>query len=305
MTAQIVEELELPLVAPDALASRRTQSMAQYEQAYAVMPDENEGEHFRYCPGCGLGIAQSGILRAYARLQLDPSKTVTLGGSGCYSLMGHYIKSHHSHGGHGRACAVATGVKMANPELTVITLQGDGDSLAIGAPHFVHAARRNIDITVILFNNFGYGDTGMQYGPTTPKGSITETSPYGMPENNFDVINLALGAGAGYAARTTVYHSNHLVRCVEAAIRFKGFSVVEILQNCHELWGKRNGMPTAAEMLKWYAGNSVMQNVAETMEPEDLVGKFILGQWWGQRRPEMTEEWQATVAKAQEAASAN
>lgn len=302
MTTQVLEELDIHIEDREQLGGRKTRPMAEYEEAYAVMPDETKGDHFRYCPGCGLGIAQSGILRAYARLQLDPSKVVTLGGSGCYSLMGHYFKSHHSHGGHGRACAVATGVKMSNPDLTVITLQGDGDSLAIGAPHFVHAARRNIDITVILFNNFGYGDTGMQYGPTTPKGSITETSPYGMPENDFDVVNLALGAGAGYAARTTVYHSNHLGRCVEDAIKHKGFSVVEILQNCHELWGKRNGMPTAADMLKWYESNSVMQAAAASMTPEDLSGKFILGQWYGHERPEMTEEWSKIVRQAQETA---
>lgn len=298
-TTQILETLEIPLASRSALGDKRLHPMAEYEHEYGVMPDESSGEHLRYCPGCGLGIAQSAIIRAFSRLQLDPGKVVTLGGSGCYAVMGHYFKSSHSHGGHGRACAVATGVKLSRPDLTVITIQGDGDGLAIGAPHFVHAARRNIDITVIVFNNFGYGETGMQYGPTTPKGTFTETSPYGMPENSFDVVNLALGAGAGYAARSTVYHSQHLVRCIEDAISFKGFSVVEVLQNCHELWGKRNGMPTAPEMLKWYAENSVMQSVAEKMELTDLAGKFILGQWYGQRRPEFGEEWRSVVEKAQ------
>lgn len=297
MVTEVLEELPIALI--DARGDKRLHPMADYEAQYAVMPDETKGDHFRYCPGCGLGIAQSAIIRAFARLELDPDKVVTLGGSGCYAVMGHYFKSSHSHGGHGRAAAVATGVKLVNPELTVICIQGDGDGLAIGAPHFVHAARRNIDITVIIFNNFGYGETGMQYGPTTPKGTITETSPYGMPENSFDVVNLALGAGAGYAARTTVYHSQHMVRCIEDAIKFKGFSVIEVLQNCHELWGKRNGMPTAAEMLQWYADNSVMKAAAEKMEPEAIMGKFILGQWYGPTRPEFGEEWKATIAKAQ------
>ncbi len=299
MTTQVIDILDIPASGKSVLGDKRPHPMVEYENAFAVMPDETKGDHFRYCPGCGLGIAQSAIIRAFSRLQLDPAKLVTLGGSGCYAVMGHYFKSSHSHGGHGRACAVATGIKLANPELTVITIQGDGDGLAIGAPHFVHAARRNLDITVIIFNNFGYGETGMQYGPTTPKGSITETSPYGMPENSFDVVNLALGAGAGYAARSTVYHSQHLVRCIEDAVRFKGFSVVEVLQNCHELWGKRNGMPTAADMIQWYADNSVMQAAAEKMELEDLAGKFILGQWYGQPRPEFSQEWREVVARAQ------
>lgn len=296
---QVIEKLEIQESKRSIYGDRRVHPMEEYEREYAVMPDAEEGDHFRYCPGCGLGIAQSAIIRAFARLELDPDKVVTLGGSGCYAVMGHYFKSSHSHGGHGRACAVATGIKLSKPELTVITIQGDGDGLAIGAPHFVHAARRNIDITVIVFNNFGYGETGMQYGPTTPKGSITETSPYGMPENSFDAVELALGAGAGYAARSTVYHSQHLVRCLEDAIKFKGFSFVEVLQNCHELWGKRNGMPTAAEMLQWYADNSVMQAAAEKMELEDLAGKFVLGQWYGRSRPEFGSEWRGIVEKAQ------
>jgi 2-oxoglutarate/2-oxoacid ferredoxin oxidoreductase subunit beta len=286
---------------PETRRSVKPRPMEEYISTYGNMPDETKGQHFRYCPGCGLGIAQSAIMRAFDRLELDPEKLVTVGGSGCYAVMGAYYKASQAHMGHGRACAMATAIKLCKPELTVVTLQGDGDALAIGAQHFVHAARRNIDITVIIFNNFVYGETGGQHGPTTPATTVTETSPYGMVENALDPVNLALGAGAGYAARTTVYHAQHMVRAIEGAVRHKGFSVVEILQNCHELWGKRNGMPTAAEMLQWYADNSVMQAAAERMEPEDLSGKFILGQWYGHPRPEMTEEWEKIKRLAQAA----
>jgi 2-oxoglutarate ferredoxin oxidoreductase subunit beta len=152
---------------------------------------------------------------------------------------------------------------------------------------------------VIVFNNFVYGETGGQHGPTTPRDTITQTSPYGMVENEFDIINVALGAGAGYAARTTVFHAQHMVRAIEGAIRHKGFSVVEILQNCHELWGKRNGMPKATDMLEWYRDNSMTSAQAAKLEPEDILGKFIIGTWTGPDRPELSEEWQKLVDRVQ------
>jgi 2-oxoglutarate ferredoxin oxidoreductase subunit beta len=273
--------------------------MEDYIEVFGNVPDEDSGQHFRYCPGCGLGIAQSAIMRAWDRIGIDPEKLVTVGGSGCYAVMGSYYKASQAHMGHGRACAMATAIKMSDPSLTVVTLQGDGDAMAIGAQHFVHAARRNIDITVIIFNNFVYGETGGQHGPTTPIDTITQTSPYGMVENEFDIINVALGAGAGYAARTTVFHAQHMVRAIEGAIRHKGFSVVEILQNCHELWGKRNGMPKATDMLEWYRDNSMTSAQAAKLEPEDILGKFIIGTWTGPDRPELSEEWQKLVDRVQ------
>jgi len=252
---------------------------------YAVVPDKS----FRYCPGCGLGMAQSAILRAFHRLQLDPSKVATTGGSGCYAIMAHYFKSNHHHGSHGRGCAVATGMKLARPELTVITLQGDGDLLSIGGNHFIHAARRNLDITVICFNNFGYGDTGGQYAATTPAGSITDTSPYGMPEEPFDPCQLAIGAGASFAARSTVAHPVHLTRVISEAIAWKGFAFVEVLQHCHVLWGRRNGMPEAMDMILHYKENAVHNRPG--LDDEDKAGKFVLGVLHREARPEFGEHY--------------
>jgi len=271
---------------------------------YADVPDK----HFRYCPGCGLGMAQSALMRAFHRLDLDITQVATAGGSGCYSIMAHYFKSGHVHGSHGRGCAVATGIKMARPELKVLTLQGDGDLLAIGGNHFIHAARRNIDITVICFNNFGFGDTGGQFAPTTPLNSVTETSQQGMPEPAFDACKLAIGAGASFVARTTVAHPVHMTRVLAEAIDWKGFAFVEILQHCHVLWGRRNGMPEAIDMMNFYRDESAF-NTPQVPEEErfgtpvysedgEQKVNFILGVLHKEERPEFTEEYAKLRAKA-------
>jgi len=271
--------------------------MEHYIENYAMMPAVDD--HFRYCPGCGLGLAQGAIVRAFDYLKLDPSKIVTVSGSGCYAVMGQYIKAHQFHGPHGAGAAAATGIKLANPELTVICLQGDGDAVSIGAGHFVHGARRNIDITVIVFNNFVFGETGGQGGPTTPYGTKTETTPYGAIENSFDICQLAAGAGATYVARSTVYHAWHLTKCVANAIAHKGFSVVEVMQNCHELWGRRNGMPQASQMLNWYRDSSITMAQAKEMSPEQVRGKFVIGEFVRSDRPEIGEEYAKLIARVQ------
>lgn len=286
--------------------------MDEMIRLYADMPANS----FRYCPGCGLGMAQSAIMRAFDRLGLDPSKVATAGGSGCYSPLAHYLKSSHIHGSHGRACAYATGLKLARPELTVLALQGDGDCLSIGGNHFIHAARRNIDITVICFNNFGFGDTGGQFGPTTPKGSVTETSNAGMPEAAFDACKLAIGAGASFVARSTVAHPAHLTKMIADAIAWKGFSFVEVLQNCHVFWGKRNGMPQAMDMLDFFKKNAVR---SVDTPPEDWFDiptyavdeknvKFVLGLLHKEARSEFSEDYdrlrQRAMAEVRAGASA-
>ncbi len=260
---------------------------------YADVPDKA----FRYCPGCGLGMAQSAIMRAFHRVGVDITKVATAGGSGCYSVMAHYFKSCHIHGSHGRGCAYATGLKLARPELTVLALQGDGDLLAIGGNHFIHAARRNIDITVICFNNYNFGDTGGQFAPTTPLGSTTDTSSLGMPEPAFDACKLAIGAGATFVARSTVAHPAHLTKMVADAIEWKGFAFVEVLQHCHVLWGRRNGMPEAMDMIRFYKQHSALQSSVPEDERFDIPVyaenekhvKFALGTLHKEERPEFTE----------------
>lgn len=270
---------------------------------YATVPDRQ----FRYCPGCGLGMAQSAIMRAFHRTGVDITKVATAGGSGCYSVMGHYFKSSHIHASHGRGCAYAVGLKLARPELTVLTLQGDGDLLAIGGNHFIHAARRNIDITVICFNNYNFGDTGGQFAPTTPLGSKTDTSNLGMPEPAFDACKLAIGAGASFVARSTVAHPAHLTKMITDAVEWKGFAFVEVLQHCHVLWGRRNGMPEAIDMMRFYKENSVLPATVQEDERFDIPiwaedekkVKFLLGTLHKEPRPEFTEEYAKLRAKAQ------
>lgn len=291
---------------PAPQSQRRKQIATPMDEMVAKFADVPQGKSFRYCPGCGLGMAQSAIMRAFDRLQLDPAKIATAGGSGCYSPMAHYFKSSHIHGSHGRACAYATGMKLANPELTVLTLQGDGDCLSIGGNHFIHAARRNIDITVICFNNFGFGDTGGQFGPTTPKGSVTETSNAGMPEAAFDACKLAIGAGATFVARSTVAHPAHLTKMVSDAITHTGFSFVEVLQHCHVFWGKRNGMPLPMDMLNFFKKNAVRSTDTPeedwfdipTYAVDDKNVKFVLGVLHKEERNEFGSDYAALRTRA-------
>lgn len=277
--------------------------MDELAKMYAVVPDNQ----FRYCPGCGLGMAQSAIMRAFHRAGVDITKVATAGGSGCYSVMGHYFKSSHIHGSHGRGCAYGVGMKLARPELTVVTLQGDGDLLAIGGNHFIHAARRNVDMTVICFNNYNFGDTGGQFAPTTPLGSKTDTSTLGMPEPAFDACKLAIGAGASFVARSTVAHPAHLTKMVADAIEWKGFAFVEVMQHCHVLWGRRNGMPEAMDMMRFFKDNAVL-NTSSVPEderfdipiwsPDEKDVKLVLGTLHKEERPEFTEQYAKLRAKA-------
>src|SRR6056297_238686 len=154
-----------------------------------------------WCPGCGHGTILNSFIRAFAESELDQDKTVVISGIGCSGRATGYLDFDSLHTTHGRAIAFATGVKMANPELNVVVMTGDGDGTAIGGNHLIHAARRNIDLTVVLYNNHVYGMTGGQYSPTTPKQAYAATAPWGHYEPMFDICKLAIGAGATYVAR--------------------------------------------------------------------------------------------------------
>lgn len=230
-----------------------------------------------WCGGCGLGIIMSAMLRAISRLGIDKNKVAAVSGIGCTGRMPTYVDFNTLHTTHGRALAFATGVKLANPELTVVAAMGDGDSLAIGGNHFIHACRRNIDMTAIVANNCIYGMTGGQYSPTTPHGKRGTTAPYGNVEHEFDCAALAMGAGATFVARTSVYHANELDKLIERAILHKGFSVVEVISNCYTSYGRLNKYPSPVSMLTWMKENAVSIAAAEKMSPEELEGKFTRG----------------------------
>jgi 2-oxoglutarate ferredoxin oxidoreductase subunit beta len=221
-----------------------------------------------FCPGCGHGIVLGSILRAVDALHLDFDRIVFVSGIGCAA----WIPSPHfaadtMHVTHGRALAFATGIKRANPALKVIVISGDGDIAAIGGNHLIHAARRNIDLTVICANNSIYGMTGGQCGPTTPCGARTVTSPEGNPEAPFDLCRLVLGAGAGYVARTTVYHARDLTDYVTTALGHRGFSFVEAISPCFTQFGRRNQFKAVPEMYEWLRAST-----RRARDPLDIHG---------------------------------
>jgi 2-oxoglutarate ferredoxin oxidoreductase subunit beta len=228
----------------------------------------------------------SAMVRAVAKLELPKNKVAVVSGIGCTGRMPTYVDFNTLHTTHGRGLAFATGVKLARPELTVIAAMGDGDALAIGGNHFIHACRRNIDMTAIVANNQIYGMTGGQYSPTTPHGKRGTTAPYGNVEHAFDTVALATGAGATFVARSSVYHAREAGNLIERALRHKGFSVVEILSNCHTSYGRMNKFPSPVAMLEWMRDNSVPVRAAERMDPEELRGKFTRGVIVEKEKPE-------------------
>ena len=201
---------------------------------------------------------------------------------------------------HGRAIAFATGVKLARPEFRVIVMGGDGDLLAIGGNHFIHACRRNIDMTVIVFNNGVYGMTGGQHSPTSPLEMRSATAPYGNLDKPFDVVNLAISAGATYVARITTYHYDLMVRYLKNAIEHKGFSVVDIFAQCPTYYGRYMGMPEGGDMLEFFKKNSIPISRASKMDEVELEGKIIIGEFVNVERDEYTELYSKLRSKMRE-----
>jgi 2-oxoglutarate ferredoxin oxidoreductase subunit beta len=250
-----------------------------------------------WCPGCGNGIVLGCLLRAVNELQLDQDKTVVVGGIGCSSRAVGYLDFNTLHTTHGRALAFATGIKLARPELNVIVITGDGDATAIGGNHFIHAARRNIDLTVLLFNNNIYGMTGGQYSPLTPIKRKATTAPYGTIEPNFDVSDLARSAGASYIGRGTTYHTSLLKGLIKDGIENKGFSLIEAVTACPTAYGRRNKMKDGAEMILWQKENAVNIKKAANMAPEELEGKIIIGELHRREAPEYTALYDDLIAE--------
>jgi 2-oxoglutarate ferredoxin oxidoreductase subunit beta len=209
---------------------------------------------------------------------IDPKKVVVAGGIGCSGFIPTYLKLDAMHTLHGRAVAVATGIKLANPNLNVIVFGGDGDNLSIGGNHFIHAARRNIDVKVVMINNSLYGMTGGQVAPTTPIKTITHTTPYGNMESPFDGCKLAEAAGATFVARWTTSHPYHIISTFKKMMTHRGFSYVEILSQCPIYFGRYIvGMEEPSEILNYFAKNSI--SVQDARTKGDVQGKFVVGEF--------------------------
>jgi 2-oxoglutarate ferredoxin oxidoreductase subunit beta len=248
-----------------------------------------------WCPGCGHGNVAAGIVRALERIDADLDRVVLVGGIGCATRTTFYVRTNAMHTTHGRALAFATGVKMARPELTVIAVMGDGDALAIGGNHLIHACRRNIDVTTVLFNNAIYGMTGGQLAPTAPSGSRSTTSALGSIEQPFDAVALALAAGASYVARTTTFDFDEMPRLIEAAIRHPGFALVEVLTQCPTYFGRLNQLGDPLAMLEHE--RDITTPIAEITR-DDLVGTVATGVFREEVRPEYSRRYAELVARA-------
>lgn len=254
-----------------------------------------------WCPGCGNGVIMRDVAVALDELINDPEtdfdrdNIVIVSGIGCSSRAAGYLDFNSIHTTHGRAIAFATGIKMANPKLHVVVLTGDGDCSAIGGNHLIHAARRNLGLTVICFNNDIYGMTGGQYSPTTPTGDKATTAPYGNLDRPFDIALLAAGAGASFAARGDVFHARETTAIIKQAMLHKGFSLVDVYSVCPTYYGRKNKKGDAVEMLKWQRDNLIPMNRFNVMTPEDLAGKKPIGILAENDFPEYSEEYQKLI----------
>lgn len=234
-----------------------------------------------WCPGCGLGTNFTCFLAALNQSGLDPDKNVIVSGIGCTGRVPGYTNIDSYHTTHGRAIPFATGLKLANPELTVTVFSGDGDLFAIGGNHFIHAARRNVDLNIICVNNFNYGMTGGQFGCTTPLDAKTTTSPYGNYEHPFNLVQMAAASGAVYVARWTSLHVRRLTNSIKEAFAKKGFTFIEIISPCPVGFGRRNKLGEGLDEMKYYQENSVIKHGIDPNEADlslnekIIVGKFI------------------------------
>jgi 2-oxoglutarate ferredoxin oxidoreductase subunit beta len=254
-----------------------------------------------WCGGCGIGILLGSLIRAIDHLDYTKDEVVLVSGIGCSGRLPVYVDFNTLHTTHGRALTFATGVKLAKPELKVIVIMGDGDATAIGGNHFIHAARRNLDLTAIIVNNNIYGMTGGQYSPTTPYGQRATTAVYGSVEHSFNISQLAVCAGAVFAAKGTVYHVRQLDGLIEKALLKNGFSVVEVISQCHTHYGRLNKLGNQIEMMKWQRDSAVPVEKARKMSPEEMEGKFEIGILVDREAPNYLDEYQKVREKAKAA----
>lgn len=256
-----------------------------------------------WCAGCGIGVVMGSLIRAIESLNLDNDQVALVAGIGCTARMPVYMDYNTLHTTHGRALAFATGLKIARPEMKVIAIMGDGDALAIGGNHFIHAARRNIGITALVVNNATYGMTGGQHSPTTPLEMRATTAPYGNVEPPFPICDLAAAAGATYVARSTVYHPLELDKYLAQAISNEGFSLVEAVSYCHTTFGRINKLGAAVDMMQALKENSISKVAYDKLSADErgATTKIVRGVLHVKDRPEYTKVYATLVDRVHEA----
>jgi 2-oxoglutarate ferredoxin oxidoreductase subunit beta len=254
-----------------------------------------------WCPGCGIGPVLGCFLRAIDRTKINADKTSVVSGIGCTGRVAGYVKLDSFHTTHGRAIPFATGLKLGNPDLNVVVFSGDGDLVAIGGNHLIHAARRNIDMTVICVNNFNYGMTGGQVGPTSPLQARTTTTPYGNYEFPFNIPYLIAASGASYVARWTVIHIRQLEKAIAEAMIKPGFSFIEVISPCPPVYGKMNKEPKGTDSMHLYQERSVIRNGADPKEVDiDSTGQIVVGKFVDIDRPTLSNNINKTYSNVKE-----
>jgi len=247
-----------------------------------------------WCPGCGIGTVFGAVMAAIQKSGHDLDQLAMVSGIGCTGRMAGYIRLDSFHTTHGRAIPFATGLKLARPGTKVLVVSGDGDLLAIGGNHFIHAARRNIDLTVLCVNNLNYGMTGGQQAPSTPFGAKTTTSVAGSPEEPFNFCHLAAACGAVYVARWTALHIRLLTNAIAEAMQKRGFSFLEVLTPCPSSFGRRNRMGSALDTLKFYHDRSVIRNDIDPKEASlDYDNQIVVGRFVDIERPTFMDNYEA------------
>jgi len=257
-----------------------------------------------FCNGCGHGVAVDYTLRAIEELEIDIDTIALASGIGCSSRIPGYINADGLHTTHGRALSFATGIKAANPELNVIVFTGDGDCTGIGGNHFIHAARRNIDMTVILLNNFIYGMTGGQLAPTAPLGSIATTAPYGNIEQAFNISELATALGAAYVARWPIFYPYQPIKSIKDGLQNKGFALIELMSPCPTAYGRRNKLGKIDALWTWYEDNTILieeyekiMNYGTDDEKEKVKQMFQIGVFQNEVKAGFFEEYEKMVER--------
>ena len=250
----------------------------------------------KWCAGCGHGIVLKGFIRAVAQLGWDKNEVIAVSGIGCAARSPAHLDLCGIQTTHGRAICFSTGMKMARPDLKVVLFLGDGDCISIGGNHFLHAAARNIDLTVIVMNNHNFGMTGGQGSPTAQESTFSTTTPYGKIEPQLNICDIATAAGATFVARTTAYHVNQLALFIKRGLLNKGFSIIDCITPCPTGYGRINRIGKTVDMYRIYKESAVSVDKAGKMSDGELKGKIITGVFRDVTRPEYTDEYKKIIS---------
>ena len=279
---------------------RLEETKRQIEETHGLHPDDRYLKPGRiphiWCPGCGLGIVLSAFIKGMDGMEVNIDNCAVVSGIGCTGRVAGYLNMDTYHTTHGRAIPFATGLKLAKPGMEVVVFSGDGDLFAIGGNHLIHAARRNMDLTVICVNNFNYGMTGGQSGPTTHMAAKTVTTPYGNCEYPFNLTHLAYASGAVYVARWTSFHARYLIESIQKCFAKKGFKFIEVLTPCPTGYGRPNRLGTGLDQMKVYRDKSLIRNHINPVEADaGLKGPIVVGEFVDEEKPTFLDRYREDI----------